>query len=278
MSGATLEHPLHSYRNSIEKYEPLTKRREAELAARIRSGDDEARNELIQANLKFVVSVARKYVGRGLSLPELVSEGNEGLFKAAERFDENRGYKFITYAVWWIRQSIHNALRQRRRVTGFSAKQWEDFKKIRNKADELAELPTEGSTFESVSEELGFTPDRVAHALGASRSEVSLDAPVVEHSSDVSWVSMLASTDDVDADYDRKAMMDEVRGSLRTLDEREARILRLYYGLEGERPMNLEKIGAVLGVTRERTRQIRNTALEKIRAACGDSLSEFCEN
>lgn|GEM_PF-6747594 len=163
----------------------------------------------------------------------------------------------------WIRQSIHGALRRRRRVTDFSAKQWENFKKIRNSSDELAKLSSEAPTLEAVSEELGFDPDRAVHAYGASLAEVPLDAPAFDLDNDVTWVSMLSSVDDVDATYDHTALADEVQGSLRMLNEREARVLRLYYGLQGEKPMRLEEIGALLGVTRERARQIRNRALEK---------------
>ena len=191
MTGASAA--FSSHRSSIEEYEPLTRAREAGLASRIRNGDKDARDELIKANLKFVLSIARKYVGRGLSMPELVSEGNVGLFKAVERFDANRGYKFITYAVWWIRQSIHNALRRRRRVTDFSAKQWEDFKQIRNRSDELEKLSLEAPTLEAVSKELDFDADRAVHAYGVSLAEVSLDAPAFDLDSDVTWVFLLPS-------------------------------------------------------------------------------------
>ena len=274
--GASPRSPLGSYWNSIEKFAPLTREREAEAARRIRAGDVEALWELVQANLKFVVSIARKYEGRGLSLPELVSEGNQGLLKAAERFDESRGCKFITYAVWWIRQAMHEALRRRRRVTDFSAKQWDDYKRIRHRADQLANLLGDGPSIETVSEELGFDRDRTNHALGASLREVSLDAPVFEHRGDTTWLSTLAAADDVDAEWEQEAMRERVRASLGVLNEREERILRLYYGLDGEPPMKLEEIGGLIGVTRERTRQIRNRALEKIRQRCGDYLSEFC--
>ena len=150
------------------------------------------------------------------------SLGNVGLFKAVERFDANRGYKFITYAVWWIRQSIHNALRRRRRVTDFSAKQWEDFKKIRNRSDELEKLSLEAPTLEAVSKELGFDADRAVHAYGVSLAEVSLDAPAFDLDSDVTWVFLLPSADDVDAQYDDTALADQLQGSLRVLNEREA--------------------------------------------------------
>ena len=277
-AGAIDHSPIGSYWHSIERFEPLTRDREAEVARKIRAGDSQALEELVQANLKFVVSVARKYEGRGLSLPELVSEGNQGLLKAAGRFDESRGCKFITYAVWWIRQAIHEALRRRRRVTDFSAKQWGDYKRIRDKTQELTNLSGDGPSLEAVSDELGFDMDRAVHALGASVSEVSLDAPVFTDRSDMSWVSMLASPDDVAAELEQKSMQEKVQASLGVLDGREARIVRLYYGLDGEPPMKLEQIGALIGVTRERTRQIRNRALDKIRQRCGVYLSELCRD
>ena len=200
------------------------------------------------------------------------------MLKAAERFDHSRGCKFITCAVWWIRQAIHEALRRRRRVTDFSAKQRDDFKKIRNKADEMANLNGDGPAFDTVTEQLGFDRDRALHAMGASVPEVSLDAPMFEHRSDMSWASALESAHDLDAELEQSSMREKVRASLSVLDDREARTLRLYYGLDGEPPITLEQIGALLGVTRERARQIRNRALQKIRENCGDRLIEFCRN
>ena len=268
---------LQQYRDSIEQYQPLSREQEEELAGRIRTGDDDALRQLVLANLKFAVTIALKYTGRGLTPMELISEANTGLFEAAKRFDEARGYKFISYAVWWIRQSIHEALGKVGSVARFSANRWTDYKKLRSEAERMTGIDGREPTFDEVAERLGFDDERVQHALNVSAPDVSLDAFVTEEGG-VDWGSLLPAIDagfEVEFEYD--SLKQVLRESMSVLSEREAYILNRYFGLDGEPAISLENISDFVGVTRERTRQLRNQALDKIREHAGESLEDFLE-
>jgi len=269
---------VQQYRQSIEHFQPLSRERETELAVRIRGGDEEATQELVLANLKFAVTIALKYTGRGLTPMELISEANIGLFEAAKRFDEARGYKFISYAVWWIRQSIHEALGRVGSVARFSANRWTDFKKLRSEADRMTGLDGREPTFEEVADRLGFDDERVQHALNVSLPDVSLDAPVSDGEGSTDWSSFLPAIDaSFEVEFEYEGLKRVVRESMSVLSEREAYILNRYFGLDGEPPVSLEEISGFVGVTRERTRQLRNQALNTIRDHVGDALEDYLE-
>lgn len=269
---------VQQYRQSIEHFQPLSRERETELAVRIRGGDEEATQELVLANLKFAATIALKYTGRGLTPMELISEANLGLFEAAKRFDEARGYKFISYAVWWIRQSIHEALGRVGSIARFSANRWTDFKKLRAEADKMTGLDGREPTFDEVADRLGFDDERVQHALNVSLPDVSLDAPVSSEEGSTDWSSFLPALDaSFEVEFEYEGLKRVVRESMSVLSEREAYILNRYFGLDGEPPVSLEEISGFVGVTRERTRQLRNQALNTIRDHAGDALEDYLE-
>jgi RNA polymerase primary sigma factor len=270
--------PIKQYWESIEYCKPLSQEQEAELARRGQAGDEDAFHQLVTANLRFVVSVALQYNGRGLSIPELVSEGNMGLIKAARRFDPERNCKLITYAVWWIRESIHSALRRAKGSTTLTANRLVDFKRLKRQANDLSQdLGMELSLLET-SERMGFNLDRTHELLNAATPDLSLDAPLFEHG-ETTWETQFAAEgDSVEDELEREALANIVRDSLQILDEREQYIVRRYFGLDGKSGETLEEVGATLGITRERARQLRNRALEKIRERHGDTLVDFVHN
>ena len=211
---------------------------------------------------------------------ELVSEANFGLFEAASRFDETRGYKFISYAVWWIRQSIHEALGQVGRAARYSANRWTDYKKLRAEADRQATTDGRELSLGQVAERLGFDDDRLKYALSASAPDVSLDAPAFPDQGEeaTDWGSLLPALDaSFELEFEFDTLKQVLRDSMAVLSRREAYILNRYFGLDGEPPISLEEIGHFVGVTRERTRQLRNQALDKIREHSGESLVDFIE-
>ena len=269
--------PIELYWEKIKHYEPLSRDAEAELARRIRKGDEMAFQRLVEANLRFVVSIAQEYTGRGLSLLELISEGNMGLIKAVSRFDEQRGFKFITYAVWWIRQSIHSALTKSKGGTAQTRGSLGDYKRIKKESRNLGQLLGEEPSLEELSEQIGFDIERTERALRTAVPDLSLDAPVFEEGG-ISWDSLLVAEDaNIEEEFERKALSYATQRSLEILDEREAFIIRRYFGLDGKAPIYLEEIGVLLGITRERTRQLRNRAIEKIRHHYGNTLAEFSQ-
>ena len=269
---------VQQYRHSIERYQPLSRERETELALRIRAGDEGAEQELVLANLKFAVTIALKYTGRGLTPMELISEANLGLFEAARRFDEKRGYKFISYAVWWIRQSIHDALGRVGNISRYSANRWTDFKKLRGEADRITGLDGREPTFDEVADRLGFDDERVQHALNVSLPDVSLDALVSNEEGSADWGSFLPAIEaGFEVEFEYEGLKRVLRESMSVLSEREAYILKRYFGLDGEPPVSLEEISGFVGVTRERTRQLRNQALDRIREHAGDALEDYLE-
>lgn len=270
--------PVQAYWRDIDHYQLLTHAQEIDLARRSRQGDAEARQQLVTANLRFVVRIARGYTGRGLSLMELISEGNMGLMAAVERFDERRGFKFITYAVWWIRQAILKALVQVGRARRSPMSRINDLRQIERDAQTLCQKLGRVPTFTEVVETSKLNPMRAQNALEEARDDVSLDAPVF-FGEERGWDAVLAADDsDPGQKLDQLLQRDAVQACLRGLDEREQLVLRSYYGLNGFTPMTLEQIGAIVGVTRERVRQLRDAALHKIRAQHGDQLADVSQN
>src|SRR6266567_1524384 len=229
------EGSLDQYLRDISVFPLINREMEVELAKRIRQNDQDALDTLVRSNLRFVVSVAKKYQNQGVSLSDLINEGNLGLIRAAHKFDETKGIKFISYAVWWIRQAI------------------------------LQELGRE-PTVEEIAEGMDISEEEVAKTLSISQAHLSLDAPLTP-GEDNKLLDYLPDTTSPGPDEEifEHALTESIEEVLATLKEREAKILRLYFGLEGQEPMTLEEIGALLGITRERVRQIKEKALARLR-------------
>jgi RNA polymerase primary sigma factor len=256
---------LDKYLQEIGKEELITVEEEVELAQRIKKGDQAALEKLTRANLRFVVSVAKQYQNQGLSLPDLINEGNLGLIKAAEKFDETRGFKFISYAVWWIRQSILQALAEQSRIVRLPLNQVGSLNKI-NKAFSKFEQENERKPSpEELADALELPADKVADTLRVSGRHISVDAPFVE-GEDNSLLDVLINNDSPNAD--RSLMMEslakEIERALATLTERESDIIRMFFGI-GCQEMTLEEIGERFGLTRERVRQIKEKAIRRLR-------------
>ncbi len=270
---------LELYWNDIRHTQPLSRLQETEHFQRARADDEAARQALITANLRFVVSVAREYKEYGLSLVELISEGNVGLLEAVERFDETRGFKFITYAVWWIRQAILKALAEHGKIARPPISQINDLQKLEKESNALAQELGRTPTFAEISERIDISLERTINAVEVAQQDVSLDAPAFpdEEAAPVHAV-LAADQEDADLTLEKSQMQDIIWRCLNILDEREYHILRDYFGLENGDPMTLEEIGETMGVTRERVRQLRNRALDKLRLQYSDVLVEFSNN
>ncbi len=253
------------YLSEIGRYEPLPPEREVELAIRIQKDDDLAMTELIESNLRFVVSVAKKYQGNGLSLADLINEGNLGLIKAAKRFDHSRGFKFISYAVWWIRQSILQALAEQARLIRLPLNRVGTITKITRVAEKLeAEIERQPKANE-ISHQLEMTPDEVVNAMQYSRRHSSLDTPF-QDGEDNSLMDVLEDTHDVSPDDKlmRESMKEDVMASLDTLADRERSVIEMYYGINRESALTLNEIGEEFSLTRERVRQIKAKAIQRL--------------
>lgn len=256
---------LDKYLQEIGREDLISVEDEVELAQRIKKGDAKALEKLTCANLRFVVSVAKQYQNQGLSLPDLINEGNLGLIKAAERFDETRGFKFISYAVWWIRQSILQALAEQSRIVRLPLNQVGSINRI-NKA--LAKFEQENErrpSPEEISEVLDIPVDKIADSLKASGRHISVDAPFVE-GEDNSLLDVLPNDDSPVADKEliNESLSKEIERALNTLNEREKEIIKCFFGI-GCQEMTLEEIGDKCDLTRERVRQIKEKAIRKLR-------------
>jgi RNA polymerase primary sigma factor len=269
---------IELYWRDIKDTQPLSKKKEVEYFKRAKAGDETARQALVHANLRFVVSVARDYKGYGLSLIELVSEGNLGLMEAIKRFDETRGFKFITYAVWWIRQAILKALAEQGKIARPPMSQMSDWQKVDRETNALAQALGRAPTFEEIVARLDISADRTRNALEVSQQDISLDAPAFPDEETSLAQVFAVDQEAVDIRYEHTQMAETVTACLQVLDSRESQVVRAYFGLEDTQPRTLEEIGNTMGVTRERVRQLRNRALEKMRRACGDLLVEFSHN
>lgn len=256
---------LDKYLQEIGKEELITVEEEVELAQRIKKGDRTALEKLTKANLRFVVSVAKQYQNQGLSLPDLINEGNLGLIKAAEKFDETRGFKFISYAVWWIRQSILQALAEQSRIVRLPLNQVGTLNKI-NKAFSRFEQENERvPSTDELSDVLDIAKEKISDTLRVSGRHVSVDAPFVE-GEDNNLLDVLVNNDSPIADRSliNESLAREIDRSLATLTERERDIVRLFFGI-GTQEMTLEEIGEKFGLTRERVRQIKEKAIRRLR-------------
>ena len=270
--------PAELYWRDIKNSEPLSRQREVELFALAHQGDERARQELVTANLRFVVSVARSYMNYGMSLVELISEGNVGLMEAIRRFDETRGFKFITYAVWWIRQAILRALGENGKAARPPMSQINDLIKVRKESDLLTQSLGRSPTREEIAATAAISPTRVQTALEVGQHALSLDAPVFADESATLASVLPAEQEGVDEEVEKTEMERALHACLKVLDAREARIMHAYFGLGNVAPQTLEEIGDALGITRERVRQLRNRALNKLRHHGGDVLAEFSAN
>ncbi|MBN2166193.1 MAG: sigma-70 family RNA polymerase sigma factor [Marinilabiliaceae bacterium] len=256
---------LDKYLQEIGREELISVEEEVELAQRIKKGDQTALEKLTRANLRFVVSVAKQYQNQGLSLPDLINEGNLGLIKAAEKFDETRGFKFISYAVWWIRQSILQALAEQSRIVRLPLNQVGSLNKI-NKAYSKFEQENERKPSpEELADELELPADKVADTMRVSGRHISVDAPFVE-GEDNSLLDVLVNNDSPNADKSliNESLAKEIERALATLTERENDIIKLFFGI-GCQEMTLEEIGERFGLTRERVRQIKEKAIRRLR-------------
>ena len=257
---------LDKYLQEIGKVDLLTPDEEVELAQRIKEGDQLALEKLTKANLRFVVSVAKQYQNQGLSLGDLINEGNLGLIKAAQRFDETRGFKFISYAVWWIRQSILQALAEQSRIVRLPLNRVGSLNKISKTFSELEQKYEREPSPDELAEVLDVTTAEVVDTMKISGRHVSMDAPFVQGEEN-SLLYVLES--DLEETPDNELMNDslrrEVQRALSTLTQREADVITLYFGLNGEHSMTLEEIGEKFNLTRERVRQIKEKAIRRLR-------------
>ncbi|MGQ9848385.1 MAG: sigma-70 family RNA polymerase sigma factor [Bacteroidales bacterium] len=256
---------LDKYLQEIGKEELITVEEEVELAQRIRKGDREALEKLTRANLRFVVSVAKQYQNQGLSLPDLINEGNLGLIRAAEKFDETRGFKFISYAVWWIRQSILQALAEQSRIVRLPLNQVGALNKINKALSKFEQEHERTPTPEELAEILDLPKDKVMDTLRVSGRHVSMDAPIAE-GEDSSLIDFIENPDSPVADGKliKESLKKEIERALATLTERERDIIRYFFGL-GCPEKTLEEIGEEFGLTRERVRQIKEKAIRRLR-------------
>ncbi len=273
-----VENLTEIYWRDIRDTQPLSRLEEFDLFTRIKQGDEEAREKVITANLRFVVSVAREYKDYGLSLLELVSEGNVGLLEAVKRFDETRGFKFITYAVWWIRQAILKALAEHGRIARPPMSQVNDLQKIEKEAGVLGQRLGREPTDAELCEHVDISWVRARNARRISQQDLSFDAPVFPDENTTLHAVIGSDQEGAEDVLHEGEMKRRIADCLEILDEREYRIVRDYYGFGSLPPMTLEEIGGTLGVTRERVRQLRNRALEKLRESCGETLVLLSEN
>lgn len=257
---------LDKYLHEIGKVDLLTADQEVELARKVRAGDDLALEKLIKANLRFVVSVSKQYQNQGLSLPDLINEGNLGLIKAAKRFDETRGFKFISYAVWWIRQSILQALAEQARIVRLPLNKIGSINKINKALAELEQKFEREPSIDEISSAIEIAPKDIKEAMKSAGRHVSMDAPLTD-GEDGDMYEVLLSKDNPSPDGTllNDSLRKEIERALSSLTEREAAIIRLYFGLNGKHPYTLEEIGEEFNLTRERVRQIKEKAIKRLK-------------
>jgi RNA polymerase primary sigma factor len=259
---------LDKYLTEIGREDLITAEHEVQLAKRIREGDQLALAKLVKANLRFVVSVSKQYQNQGLSLPDLINEGNLGLIKAAKRFDETRGFKFISYAVWWIRQSILQALAEQARIVRLPLNKIGNINKINRAYAQLEQEHEREPTIDELSVALELPEKDVKNNLKNNRRHVSMDAPLPgAEDDDRNMYDLMESEprNNPESSLLNDSLRREIERSLATLSEREADVIRLYFGLTGKHPMTLEEIGEAFDLTRERVRQIKEKAIRRLR-------------
>ncbi len=263
---------LDKYLNDIGKIPMLSVDDEARLAGLIREGDQQALEVLTRSNLRFVVSVAKQYQNQGLSLSDLINEGNVGLMKAAKRFDETKGFKFISYAVWWIRQSILQAIVEHSRIVRMPLNKVGSYNKVNEAFLSFIQLNEREPSNDELADLLEMTPKEVNNMLKGNMRHLSFDAPVSNSDdSDATMLDLYTTTDDdnmgPDGDLMRESLREEVAQGLSILSSREVEVLSAYYGLNGYKALTLEEIGEMFGLTRERVRQIKERSIRRLRKA-----------
>ena len=260
------EGSLDQYLREISRYPLITKEDEVTLAVQIRKGSEPALDKLVRSNLRFVVSVAKKYQNQGVSLADLINEGNLGLIRAAHKFDETKGIKFISYAVWWIRQAILQALAEQSRIVRVPLNRAGTLHRIGRRSSALLQELGREPTVREIAEGMDITEEEVAKTMSISQAHLSLDAPLTP-GEDNKLLDYLPDTQKPGPDDEtfEHALTESIGEVLRSLKDREARILKLYFGLENQEPMTLEEIGSLMGITRERVRQIKEKALARLR-------------
>lgn len=257
---------LDKYLQEIGREELITAEEEVDLARKIKAGDEKALEKLTKANLRFVVSVAKQYQNQGLSLPDLINEGNLGLIKAARRFDETRGFKFISYAVWWIRQSILQALAEQSRIVRLPLNQVGSLNKIKKASSKLEQEYQRPPSADEIAQEMDVSENKIDSALKITTRYVSMDAPLVSDE-DTSLIDVFVpnDADSTDEELMRESLRREIDRSLSTLSEKERDVINLYYGIGMPHGLTLEEIGAKFDLTRERVRQIKEKAIRRLR-------------
>jgi RNA polymerase primary sigma factor len=259
---------LDKYLQEIGRVDLISAEEEVDLARRIRNGDRVALERLTKANLRFVVSVSKQYQNQGLALPDLINEGNLGLIKAAERFDETRGFKFISYAVWWIRQSILQALAEQARIVRLPLNKIGNINRINKAFSELEQRFERPPSADELAEFLDCSTEEVKQSLSQTGRHISMDAPLIdgdESSSSMYDVMTGDSLPNPDSGLVLESLRRDIRTSLKTLTQRESEVVSMFYGLEGKMPMSLEEIGTKFDLTRERVRQIKEKAIRRLK-------------
>lgn len=257
---------LEKYLQDVSKIELITADEEVELAQRIKKGDQKALDKLVRANLRFVISVAKQYQNQGLKLSDLINEGNLGLVKAAKRFDETRGFKFISYAVWWIRQSILQAISEQSRIIRLPLNKLGTMSKIRKASARIEQIHQREPSVEELAKELELSEREVAISLKNSGRHKSLDAPLKEGETSTFYEVMQSdSSPNPDKSLLNESLKTEIDRALGTLSDKEANVIKLYYGLGGYKQISLNEIGDIFDLTRERVRQIKEKGLRRLR-------------
>ncbi len=260
---------LEKYLYEIGKIDLLSSEEEVELAKKIRNGDQAALDRLTRANLRFVVSVAKQYQNQGLSLADLINEGNLGLIKAAQRFDETKGFKFISYAVWWIRQSIMQAIVEQSRLVRLPLNKVGSFNRYHRTAAQLEQELGREATQDEVAVAMGITVEDLREILKNNIRYLSVDAPIGGEDEEGTMLDLIKSGEDNEPDFELMdvSLRQHIKEALSVISEREALIISCYYGLNGETPFTLEEIGSKFDLTRERVRQIKERAIRRLRRA-----------
>ena len=265
---------LDKYLADIAKEPMISPEEEVELAQRIKMGDQIALDKLVRANLRFVVSVAKQYQNQGLSLADLINEGNVGLIKAAQRFDETKGFKFISYAVWWIRQAILQAVAEQSRMVRLPLNQVGYLSRVKKTASMLEQLYQRKPTIKEIADELDMPEDKIESIMKLASKEVSMDAPVTDDD-DLTFIDTMVPEDNYETDKQLISEMEseEIMRSLSVLSEKEKKVIMYYFGLDGNsHSYSLEEIGSMMDMTRERVRQVKDKAIKKLRTRSKKSL------
>lgn len=258
---------LEKYLQDIGKEEMVTPQQEVELARRIKTGDHDALDRLTRANLRFVVSVAKQYQNQGMSLPDLINEGNLGLIKAAQRFDETKGFKFISYAVWWIRQSILQAIAEQSRMVRLPLNQIGAMNKVKKALAKLEQQYGRDPSPEEISQVVDLSYGQVRDVLRVSNRPVSMDAPFDNNDENNTLLDVMANDDipSTDSELMDQSLTEDINRSLSTLSKRESEVIRMFFGIGTKHSMSLDEIGIELNLTRERVRQIKETGLRRLK-------------